>query len=225
MLTVKNIDFIKNSIPFYTQLNIDQQDMLIQALNQRVLSKGEQLFNRKNECSGMIVIETGRIRAFIMSDDGREITLFRLLENEICLLSSSCVFNNLDFIVYFEAEKDSSIYIIPADVFEKISTYNFNVKEYMLEQMASRFSSVMWVMEQVVFGSLSRRVASFIFEQTVLENSITLSITHDIIAKNIGSAREVVSRMLKHMENDQIIQMSRGTIIVKNLEKLKNLTK
>lgn len=225
MITIEKVNFIRNSIPFYHQLNIDHQELIIQTLKRRFFHKGDYLLNLENECGGILVIEKGRIRAYIMSDDGREITLFRLLEKNICLLSSSCVFRNLNFSVYFEAEKDSTIFSIPSDVFEKISAANFYVKEYMLEQMAKRFSSAMWVMEQVVFGSLSKRVATYIYEQTQLENSLVLPITHDNIAKNIGSAREVVSRMLKHMENDEIIQLSRGTITINNLEKLKSLTK
>lgn len=224
MLTVENINFLKNNIPFYAQLNMDQQEQLIQSITHRILSREEQLLNQNDDCSGLVVVETGRIRVFIMSADGREVTLFRLLDKNICLLTASCVFHNLNFTVYFEVEQDSSIFVIPAGVLEEFSNYNIHVKEYMLEQVASRFSSAMSVMEQVVFGTLSKRVASFIFEQMVLENSHTLSITHDVIAKNIGSAREVVSRMLKHMENDQIIRMSRGTIFVNNPEKLKSLT-
>jgi CRP/FNR family transcriptional regulator, anaerobic regulatory protein len=80
-------------------------------------------------------------------------------------------------------------------------------------------------MEQVVFGSLSKRVATFLLEQTLLENSRTLSITHDAIARNIGSAREVVSRMLKYFEKEDVIGMFRGSIQVHDLEKLKTLAK
>jgi CRP/FNR family transcriptional regulator, anaerobic regulatory protein len=224
MLTVENINFIKNNIPFYAQLNMVHQEQLIQSTTHRALSRGEQFFTQNDDCSGLVVVESGRIRAYIMSADGKEVTLFRLLDKDICLLSATCVFHNLNFTVYFEVEQDSSIFVIPAGVFEEISRYNIHVKGYMLEQMTSRFSSAMSVMEQVVFGTLSKRVAGFIFEQMVLENSQTLSISHDAIAKNIGSAREVVSRMLKQMKNDQIIQMSRGTIYVNNPEKLKSLT-
>ncbi|MGJ7922347.1 Crp/Fnr family transcriptional regulator [Neobacillus sp. LXY-4] len=223
MLTVEEHNFIKESIPFYAHLNIDEQGQFNQAISRRMLRKGDKL-SHPNECSGLVVIESGRVRAFIMSEDGREITLFRLLEKDICLLTASCIFRNLNFTVYFEVEKDSTVYFLSSTVFEEISSYNIHVKEYMLEQMASRFSSAMWVMEQVVFGSLSKRVASFIIDQMELEHSRTLTITHEAIAKNIGSAREVVSRMLKHLESDGILRMTRGTLIVDDLEKLKQLS-
>jgi CRP/FNR family transcriptional regulator len=220
MLTMKEVTFIKDNLPFYAQLNIDELDLLMQAMSRRMLSKGAQLSEHYNDCNGLVLVETGRIRAYIMSADGKEITLFRLMKTEICILSASCLFKDFNFVVYFEVEKDCTIYLIPTNVIEDLSTYNMSVKEFLLERMASRFSSVMWVMEQVVFGTLSKRVASFLLEQTVIENSQTLSITHEEIAKNIGSAREVVSRMLKFFENDNIIQASRKTISINDLEKL-----
>ncbi len=223
MLGVEEVNFIKDCIPFYEQLNFDEQDQLKRSMTRQVLSKGGQLSEQNEHCNGLVVVETGRIRAFIMSADGKEISLFRLIAKDICILSASCLFNNLNFTIYLDVEKDSSIYLIPSNVFEEISHFNINVKEYMLEHMASRFSSAMWVMEQVVFGSLAKRVASFILEQTVLEGSQTICITHETIAKNIGSAREVVSRMLKHIESDRIISTSRGAIFVNDLEKLKML--
>lgn len=225
MLTEDDIHFFKECIPFYAYLNIDEQNQLNQAAYYQELAKGEQISKQNDNCTGLVVLKSGRIRAFILSADGREITLFRMMENEICILSASCLFRNLNFTLYLDAEKDSAIYIVPTKVFEELSLYNIKVKEYLLEQMASRFSSTMWVMEQVVFGSLSKRVASFLLEQILLEESITLSITHEVIAKNIGSAREVVSRMLKYFEQNQIISTSRGKIRIDDLEKLKMLAK
>jgi CRP/FNR family transcriptional regulator len=223
MLNVEDIHFLRNCIPFYDHLIIDEQEHLNQATSKMRLTKGEQFSDLNDQFNGLVVLRNGRIRAFILSVDGKEMTLFRLQEKDICILSASCLFKNVNFTVYLDVEKDSSIYLIPTHVFEELSHNNIKVKEYLLEHMASRFSSAIWVMEQVVFGSLSKRVASFILEQTVLEDSQTLYITHEVIAKNIGSAREVVSRMLKYLEQDQIISTARGKIKVHDLEKLKML--
>ncbi len=224
-LPVNDIRFIEEYIPFYGKLHLGEQELLMSSITWQVINKGEKISKQTDKCSGLVLVKQGRIRAYIMSEDGREITLFRLSEKDICLLSAFCLFDNLDFTVHFAVEKESIIYKIPATVFEEISAYNIYVKEYMLETMASRFAGAMWVMEQVVFGSLSKRVSSFILEQAEFEDSLTLTITHEEIAKNIGSAREVVSRMLKHMESEQIINMARGTIFVNNIEKLKELAK
>lgn len=224
MLNGEDIDFLKNCVPFYAQLNSDEQEHLKQATSRRMMVKGDIFSEVNNNCNGLVVVENGRIRAFILSADGKEITLFRLTEKDICILSAACLFKNVNFTLSLDCEKDSTIYLIPTIVFEELSHNNILVKEYLLEHMASRFSSAMWVMEQFAFGSLSKRVASFILEQTLLDGSQTLCITHEGIAKNIGSAREVVSRMLKDFEKDKIISMSRGKIRIRDLEKLKVLT-
>jgi CRP/FNR family transcriptional regulator, anaerobic regulatory protein len=223
MLNGEDFDFLKNCVPFYAQLNIDEQEQLKQATSRRMLAKGEQFSELNDICNGLVVVRNGRIRAFILSAEGKEITLFRLQEKEICILSATCLFKNMNFTLSLDCEKDSTIYLIPSIVFEKLSHNNIIVKEYLLEHMASRFSSAMWVMEQVAFGSLSKRVANFILEQVLLENSQTLCITHEVIANNIGSSREVISRMLKYFEKDQIISTSRGKICIHDLEKLKVL--
>ncbi len=225
MLNEEDIQFLQDSLPFCAHLNIDEQNQIKQAALCHVLAKGEQLSEQNEDCSGFIVVKSGRLRAFILSADGREITLFRMLENDVCILSASCLFKNLHFTVYLDVEKDSTLYVIPTKVIEELSQYNMDVKEYLLDIMASRFSSAMWVMEQVVFGTLSKRVASFLLEQILLEGSQTLTITHESVAKNIGSAREVVSRMLKYFEKDHVIETSRGKIIISDLEKLKTLAK
>jgi CRP/FNR family transcriptional regulator, anaerobic regulatory protein len=225
MLNGEDIEFLKHCIPFYAHLIPEEQNQLKLAISYKQLAKGDQLTGIKDNCSGFFMMKSGRIRVFILSTEGKEITLFRLLENDVCILSASCIFKNVHFTIYLDVEKDSSIYLIPSIVMDQLSHKNMYVKEYLLEQMSSRFSCAMWVMEQVVFGSLSKRVANFILEQTLLEKSSNISITHDAIARNIGSAREVVSRMLKYFDKEDVISMSRGSIRVNNLEKLKMLAK
>lgn len=223
MINVEDIEFLTDCIPFFTHLNLDEKKQIKQTARRQVLAKGEYLSEQNNECRGLIAMRAGRIRAFVLSEEGREITLFRMVEKDICILSAACLFKNLHFTIYLEVEKDSIIYLIPSNVIDELSQYNMKVKEYLLETMTSRFSSAMWVMEQAIFDTLSKRIASFLLEQVTLENSQTLSLTHEIIAKNIGSAREVVSRMLKDFEKKQIISTSRGKICIDDLEKLKLL--
>lgn len=225
MLNLDDIHFLENCIPFYTHLNMDEKKQLLQAAYCKVLKKGADLSEQTDDCRGLIIVKEGRIRAYILSDDGREVTLFRMPTKDVCILSASCLFKNLRFTIYLEPEKDSTIYIVPSQAVDELSQYNMKVKEYLLELMSSRFSHAMQVMEQVVFDTLHKRVASFLLEQIQLEGSLNLAITHEVIAKNIGSAREVVSRVLKYFEKEQIIRTSRGKISVDDLEKIKMLAK
>lgn len=225
MLNLEDIYFLEDCIPFYAHLNMDEQKQLTQAAHCLMVEKGNYISEQTDDCRGLIVVKDGRLRAFILSDDGREITLFRMPKKDACILSASCLFKNLHFTIYLEAEKDSTIYVVPSTIVEELGQYNMRVKEYLLEHISSRFSHAMQVMEQVVFDTLHKRVASFLLEQIQLEDSLTLFITHEVIAKNIGSAREVVSRMLKDFEKDQIIVTSRGKISIYDLEKLQMLAK
>lgn len=225
MLSSEELQFFKGCIPFYDRLHIDEQRQLNQETFHCQIKKGEQITEKHEDCRGLVVVKSGRLRAYILSPDGREITLFRLKEKDICILSASCLFKNFHFTIYLEAEKDSCLYIVPALVIEELNQYNMNVKEFLLENIASRLSSAMWVMEQVVFGTLSQRVASFLLEQIQLEESKTLTITHEGIAKHIGSSREVVSRMLKYYERDHILESSRGKISICDFEKLQCMAK
>lgn len=212
---------IMELLPFYSHLNLDEQELVKISITNQLFAKGERLSEFHEECYGLILVHSGRIRAYIMSQDGREITLFRLKEKEICILSASCLFKDLRFTLFFEAEVESSIYIIPSKVIEFISKENMVLKDFFIKLLAKRFSTALWVMEQVVFGSLSSRVARFLLDQADIEKKLTLGITHELIAKNIGSAREVVSRMLKYFENEHLIETHRGTIFILNPDKLR----
>lgn len=147
--------------------------------------------------------------------------MFRLIDRDICLLSASCVFKNLTYDISLEAEKDSLVLIIEGAYLKKLSESNSHVQKFLFDLTQDKLSEVMWIIEQIVFLNFDRRLANFLLNQSYLENSNTLKITHDAIANHLGSAREVVSRMLKRFENEGLIKMSRGTIEIINLEKLK----
>jgi CRP/FNR family transcriptional regulator len=185
--------------------------------------KGKILGSAVGECNGLVIVRNGQIRAFITSADGKEVTLYRLLSNDICIMSASCVLKNINFTVSLEIEKDCEVYILPANIFDKINSENIKVNEYSLKLMSSRFSDVMFAMEQIVFGSMQKRVAAFLIEQSVLEDSDTINTTHETIAKNLGTAREVVSRMLKYFENEGIIEIQRGQVKILDDKKLQDL--
>ena len=168
--------------------------------------------NRERECNGLVVVKSGQLRAFVELENGKEITLYRLLSRDICILTASCVLKNITFEVTLEVEKDSEVYFIPALIWKKLAEENAAVREFSMELVAERFSEVMWVMEQMVSKNMGQRIAAFLLEQSVLEDSRTLAVTHDTIAKNVGTAREVVSRSLKYLENDGLLKLSRGRI-------------
>ncbi|WP_330409781.1 Crp/Fnr family transcriptional regulator [Romboutsia maritimum] len=221
MINKNKINYLKNNLPFFKDLSSEELNNLILISYLKKYSKGELIHSKNSNCTGVILVINGQLRSFLDSSSGKEITMFRLIDRDICLLSASCVFKNLTYDISLEAEKDSLVLIIEGAYLKKLSESNSHVQKFLFDLTQDKLSEVMWIIEQIVFLNFDRRLANFLLNQSYLENSTTLKITHDAIANHLGSAREVVSRMLKRFENEGLIKMSRGTIEIINLEKLK----
>ena len=215
--------FLKEHLPFWGRLNPADCDLILGTCSSSVYAPGEIILSRDRECSGLVLVKSGQLRAFFESEDGKEITLYRLLFGDICILTASCVLKNITFEVTLETEKNSEVLFIPAVTWGKLADRNADVKEFSMELVNERFSEVMWVMEQMVSKNMGQRVAAFLLEQSALENSETLYLTHETIAKNLGTAREVISRILKYLENDGLLKLSRGQILLTDRKKLREL--
>ena len=176
-----------------------------------------------SDCVGLFLIRSGQLRAFILSDEGKEVTIYRLFERDICLFSASCMMSSIQFDVSIEAERDSEFYVIPADAYKQLMEQSAAIANYTNEIMASRFSEVMWLIEQIMWKSLDSRLAAFLIEESVLTDCDQLSITHDRIAAHLGSAREVVTRLLRYFQSEGLVSLSRGSIILNDKRRLEQL--
>ncbi len=217
------MDFLGETLPFFRKLSDKERELVAATGSCSVFSPGEIILNKDKECNGLVVVRSGQLRAFFELEDGKEITLYRLLPKDVCILTASCVLKNISFEITLEVEKNSEVCFIPALTWKKLAKENIAVKEFSTELISERFSEVMWVMEQMVSKNMGQRIAAFLLEQSVLENSQTLSMTHDTIAKNIGTAREVVSRSLKYLENDGLLKLSRGQVELTDLKRLREM--
>jgi CRP/FNR family transcriptional regulator, anaerobic regulatory protein len=224
MLNSEELEFIGGCLPFLKTIDQADRQMLFQTGMKSVFNIGEIIQSREKECNGVVVVKEGQLRAYFESEDGKEITLYRLLSQDVCILTASCVLKNITFEVTLEAEKESEVFFIPASFWATLAQKNSAVREYSMGLVNERFSEVMWVMEQMVSKNMGQRVSAFLLEQSVLENSNTLVITHDTIAKNLGTAREVVSRILKYLQNDGLLSQARGRIVLINLARLREMS-
>ena len=209
--------------PIWNQLTQKQQLTLSEAAMYHLAKKGEILHNGDADCIGFLAVCCGQLRAYISSDEGREITLYRLFERDICLLSASCMMQNIQFGIVIEAEKDTSLYIIPAKIYHQVMTESAALANYTNQIMASRFTDVMWLMEQIMWKSQDKRLAAFLIEESSLEDSPTLFMTHEKIANHIGTAREVITRLLRYFQTENMVSLSRGTIELTDIKRLKEL--
>lgn len=203
---------LKDFLPVWNKLEENQRRILSESAFERKYLKGDILHNGNYECQGLFCVRSGQIRAFIVSSEGREITLYRLFERDICLFSASCILNSIQFSVIISAEKDSEITVIPSDVYKEIMKTSAPLANYTNEILASRFSEVMWLIDQIMWKSFDKRLAAFLKDESVIENSLSLRITHETIGNHLGSPREVVTRMLKYFASEGIVKLSRGVI-------------
>jgi len=207
----------------FDQLSKEDQELLLRRSAFRKVPQGTLLHNGSVDCVGLILIRSGQLRAFMTSDEGREITVYRLFERDICLFSASCIMSSIQFEIIITAEKDSEIWIIPPDLYKSLMEKSAAIANYTNNIMATRFTDVMWLMEQIMWKSFDKRLAHFLLEESMIENTTVLKITHEVIASHLGSAREVVTRMLKYFQNEGMVKLTRGTIEILNMKKLNEL--
>ena len=212
-------------LPFWSQLTADQQQQLREVVEYRKVAKGTHIHDSSSECLGLVMVRSGQLRTYILSEDGREITLSRLFEYDVSLLSASCVMPDLQLNVMIEAEKDSELWSIPACLFKNLADESLAVSNFSRNLISSNFSELMWLMEQIMWKSFDKRLAGFLLEEASIEEDSNLKITHEKIANHLGTAREVVTRMLRYFQNEGMVKLTRGTIEIVDDKKMRTLCK
>lgn len=223
MLEKDDLSFVKSRLSFWDRLNDTEKSIIENNTAKVTYSKGSKLHSANNECLGVLLVRSGELRVYILSEDGRDVTLYRITAGDVCVLSASCILNCITFEVQIDAEVDTDAFLINIGAFGKLSSQNVYVENFAYKNTMERFSDVMWSMEQILFMRFDKRLAIFLFDEMTKTNSPNLSLTQEQIAKYVGSAREVVSRMLKVFQSQGILEQSRGQIHIISKEKLREL--
>lgn len=223
MIEKNELAYIKSRLDFWDKLSESEINLLESNIVNVSYNKGFNLHSTDSECLGVLLIKNGGLRVYILSEDGREITLYRLSPGDVCVLSASCIINSITFDVHIDAESDTDAYLINIGTFSKLSNQNVYVENFAYKNTNERFSDDMWAMEQILFMTFDKRLAIFLLDEITKTNSNELHLTQEQIAKYIGSAREVVSRMLKVFQTNGILEQSRGSINIIDKEKLREL--
>ena len=201
-------ELLRRTFPFWNGLSESDKASFINSAYPISFERGRNIHDG-NECTGIILVRTGSLRLYILSEDGKEITLYRIFPGEMCMLSASCVLNTVTFDVFVDAEENSDCVVIGGCAYEALSERNSEAKIFALEAALARFSDVMWVMQQILFMSMDKRLAIFLLDEVSKTGADTVKLTHAEIAKYMGSAREVVTRMVKYFVGEGIISASR----------------
>lgn len=228
MLDEAQLAFLRSALGFYEDLSGAERAKLERAASAMRFPKGKSLRSDDGECLGLLLVKSGELRTFIRSEEGREITLYRLSPGELCVLSATCVLSSIRFDVSIEASSDAEVVKIGLGAFEEIMRENLRVENFAYKSAAERFSDVIWAVQQLVFMSFDARLAIFLLDESAKPRQGRggdgeIRATHEEIARNVGSAREVVSRALKAFESRGIISLGRGSVRVLDRKALQEL--
>lgn len=215
------MDF-QNVFPFWGQLSQKEQDMVASGVLPQKLKKGDILHRGCGECSGIVHVAKGQLRVYIVSEEGREVTLYRLHEGELCVLSASCLMDAIVFDVLIEAVQDSELVVLPSPLLHDVMHGNPLVELSLYKTVVENFSDVMWTMQQILFMGADKRVAHFLWDEMAKTGEMTIRLTHEEVARFIGSAREVVTKVLKYFVEEGVVALSRGKIEIIDKAKLRS---
>ena len=216
-------EWIGQVLPFWKDLTETEKQMLLTHTALEEYEKGVLLHIDGGDCAGVQIVKEGQVRVYITSPSGGEITLYRLVEGDVSILSASCMIKGMDISLDMMMESDTVLYTIPKEIYKKLNDTNTAVKDYTMEMVSERFSDVMWLFNQYVFSNAASRLAGAILEHMALAGAEKFSITHDVLARDMGTAREVVTRLLKQFQTEGYVRLSRGYIEVLDAKALKKI--
>lgn len=209
--------------PFWARLTPGQRSRLAESVSARRFPRGALVYGGDGDCAGLILPTAGQLRAYLLTDEGKELTLYRLFPRDMCLFSASCIMRGIAFDVMVEAERETEALTIAAPVYQSLMEESAVVANFTNQLMAERFSDVMWLMDQMLSKKLDGRLAAFLVEEGRLLGGEELPLTHDQIARHLGSAREVVTRMLRYFQSEGLVRLSRGGVRLTDLPRLSEL--
>lgn len=216
-------DTLLARLPFWEQLTQEQRELLRAGSYLRHYDPGRFIYNGGEDCLGMVLVLRGRLRAFLLSEEGREITLYRLSPGEPCVLTAACVMSQISFETHMAAEELTELLIVKAGLVAQLAGENVHVRCFLYELAAERFSAVLWALQQILFKGFDRRLAERLVAEHDRTGQSCLRVTHEQLARDTNSAREVVTRMLKRFAADGLVELGRGAIRLKDVPRLREM--
>ena len=219
----EEIKKVAEKLPFWQYLSQEDKENLLLNSTKITYKKGDIIHRGDEHCTGFIIVKSGQLRVYMLSEDGRENALYRLYENDVCTLSASCLFQEITFDVFIDVTRDCELILINNCVMGRVAEHNLYAQNYLYKVTVGHFSEVMWAMQQILFMSFDQRLAVFLLDESAKTKSLVIRLTHEQIARYMGSAREVVSRMLKYFSEEGIVRLSRGAVEITDKNQLRKL--
>lgn len=197
--------------PFFKNI----QDLPIKSFIFKNIPKGHTIFSEGDMCGGVPFILKGTVRVSKVGKTGKEMSIYRVTSGDTCILTVTCVLSNSPYPLTAVAEEDVETVIVPYEIFQQLMTISFPFQQYVYQLIITRYQELLNLIDEIIFHSTDERIMRFLLHQTVRDGDV-IETTHDKIAMEIGTAREVVSRFLKELEKKDWIELARGKIVVKN---------
>jgi CRP/FNR family transcriptional regulator len=182
---------------------------LLSVSHYKAFPKETQIYSEGDACSAIALILSGEIRVFKIGESGREITLYEIQRGETCILNASCILSNMSYPAHAVTMLDAELLMVPAVEFRRLLARYEEMRDFVFTLLSQRLTSVMTLVEEVAFGRMDLRLLEYIEEKSEDGN---LNATHQKIANDLGTSREVVSRLLKEFERQGKIILSRNLI-------------
>ena len=218
-----NIKEELQALPFWNGLTRGEQARVLANTYIRSYERGAVIHAKDQECLGLICLLSGRARAFLVSEDGREVTLYHLKKGDLDVLSAACVVNQITFFTQLVAQTDCRLLILPAYALAELKEKNLQTRCFIFEQLSGRFSDVMWMMQQTLFARVDTRLAAHLLKEARRAGGSLVTATHEEIAAEINSTREVITRMLRRFAGDGIVANHRGSVEILDEKKLREV--
>ncbi len=185
------------------------------------LPENSTVFSQGDACNNYLLVLDGKVKVFTRAENGREILLYRLNKGDSCVLTTSCLFGNKNYPAEGKTETAVTALAIPSNQFSNALRESITFREMVFSAFSSHLSDLITLIEEVAFGKIDMRLAKYLLKQCNSENS--LKSTHQNIATELGSAREVISRQLKELESKGYIEINRGNIKINDIDGLQSI--
>ena len=210
-------------IAFYDSLSDDEKKLFAENVSIKTFSKDEIIHSHNGACIGLIYIISGGIRVGIYYVEGRWLTLYKLSAGDTCVVSAACVLHEIRFESAMTASEDTTVMILNSKTLAKLVENNINVRCYSYEVATKRFSAALFVLQEVILTGFDVRLARYLLEEYKRTGTVELKMTQESIATEVNSAREVVARMLRQFVLEDLVELKRGTIIIRDPEGLSDI--
>lgn len=199
-------------LAFWDRLSPEERERVERSAHSVRYGAGQMIWSGELDCLGILMIRSGVVRLFLSSQDGREATIARMTDGEVCTLTASCTMPTTEFNIRVQAESEVEALVVPALCLSGLVRENLYVENFMYRSATQHFAHVLEAVEQMLFFSLEQRVAAHLLDEAARLGTDTLRVTQEQVAQAIGSAREAVTRTLKKLAAAGAVEVFRGGV-------------